>query len=59
MSEELISKIKRTFEESIVTKQAVLDGELYQVLVSAGDEITNSIKKGGNPAAKIFCWHDC
>lgn len=47
MSEELISKIKRTFEESIVTKQAVLDGELYQVLVSAGDEITNSIKKGG------------
>ena len=47
MSEELKSKIKRTFEESIVTKQAVLDGELYQVLVSAGDEITNSIKKGG------------
>ena len=47
MSEELISKIKKTFEESIVTKQAVLDGELYQVLVSAGDEITNSIKKGG------------
>ena len=32
MSEELISKIKKTFEESIVTKQAVLDGELYQVL---------------------------
>ena len=47
MSEELISKIKKTFEESIVTKQAVLDGELYQVLVSAGDEISNSIKKGG------------
>ena len=47
MSEELKLKIKRTFEESIVTKQAVLDGELYQVLVSAGDEITNSIKKGG------------
>ena len=47
MSEELISKIKKTFEESIVTKQAVLDGELYQVLVSAGDEITNSIIKGG------------
>ena len=47
MSEELISKIKKTFEESIVTKQAVLDEGLYQVLVSAGDEITNSIKKGG------------
>ena len=47
MSEELISKIKKTFEESIVTKQAVLDGELYQVLVSAGDEITNSIIQGG------------
>ena len=47
MSEELISKIKKTFEESIVTKQAVLDEGLYQVLVSAGDKITNSIKKGG------------
>ena len=45
MSEELISKIKKTFEESIVTKQAVLDEGLYQVLVSAGDKITNSIKK--------------
>jgi len=47
MSEELISKIKKTFEESIVTKQAVLDEGLYRVLVSAGDKITNSIKKGG------------
>jgi D-sedoheptulose 7-phosphate isomerase len=47
MSEELISKIKKTFEESIVTKQAVLDEGLYQVLVSAGDKITNSIKNGG------------
>jgi len=47
MSEELISKIKKTFEESIVTKQAVLDEGLYKVLVSAGDKITNSIKKGG------------
>ena len=47
MSEELISKIKKTFEESIVTKQAVLDEGLYQVLVSAGDTITNSIKNGG------------
>tara|TARA_B110000008_G_scaffold223484_1_gene224183 strand:+ start:225 stop:836 length:612 start_codon:yes stop_codon:yes gene_type:complete len=47
MSEELISKIKKTFEESIVTKQAVLDEGLYKVLVSAGDRITNSIKKGG------------
>ena len=47
MSEELISKIKKTFEESIVTKQAIQDGELYQVLVLAGDEITNSIIQGG------------
>ena len=47
MSQELISKIKKTFEESIVTKQAVLDEGLYKVLVSAGDRITNSIKKGG------------
>ena len=47
MSEEFVSKIKKTFEESIVTKQAILDEDLYQVLVSAGDKITNSIKNGG------------
>ena len=47
MSEESVSKIKKTFQESILTKQAVLDQELYQVLVSAGDRITNSIKNGG------------
>ena len=40
-------KIRKTFEESIITKQAVLDKGLYQVLVSAGDRITNSIKNGG------------
>ena len=47
MAEEFVSKIKKTFEESIVTKQAILDKGLYQVLVSAGDRITNSIKNGG------------
>lgn len=47
MSEELVSKIKKTFQESILTKQAILDQGLYQVLVSAGDRITNSIKNGG------------
>ena len=47
MSEEPVSKIKKTFQESILTKQAVLDQDLYQVLVSAGDRITNSIKNGG------------
>jgi len=47
MSEKFVSKIKKTFEESILTKQAVLDEGLYQVLVSAGDKITNSIKNGG------------
>jgi D-sedoheptulose 7-phosphate isomerase len=47
MSEESILKIRKTFEESIVTKQAVLDKDLYQMLASAGDTITNSIKNGG------------
>ena len=47
MSQEFVSKIKKTFEESIVTKQTILDEDLYQVLVSAGDKITNSIKNGG------------
>ena len=30
MSEELVSKIKKTFEESILTKQAVLDVSLIK-----------------------------
>ena len=47
MSEELISKIKKTFEESIVTKQAVLDNGLYKVLISAGDKVAKSIENGG------------
>lgn len=47
MSEELVSKIKETFEESIVTKQAILDNGIYEVLISAGDIIANSIMNGG------------
>ena len=47
MSEELISKIKKTFEQSIVTKQAVLDNGLYKVLISAGDKVAESIENGG------------
>ena len=33
MSEELISKIKKTFDKSIFTKQAVLDQDLYEVSI--------------------------
>ena len=47
MSEEFLSKIKETFKESIVTKQAVLDHGLYKVLIPAGDKIVESIENGG------------
>ena len=47
MSQELISKIKKTFQESMLTKQAVLDQELYQVLVTADDRVTSSIQNDG------------
>ena len=47
MSQEFVSKIKKTFEESIATKQIILDKDLYKMLVTAGDRITNSIKNGG------------
>ena len=33
MPEDLISKIKETFEKSIFTKQAVLDQDLYEVSI--------------------------
>ena len=47
MSEEFLSKIKETFKESIVTKQAVLDHGLYKVLIPAGNKIVESIENGG------------
>jgi D-sedoheptulose 7-phosphate isomerase len=47
MSEEFTSKIKKTFEESIVIKQSIIDNGLHEVLISAGNTIAKSIKNNG------------
>ena len=44
---ESILKIKKTFEDSIAVKQLILDEKIFEVLVSSGDVIAQSIKKGG------------
>ena len=47
MSEGIKKKIVQTFEDSISVKQQIVDDELYEVLIEAGDIITESISKGG------------
>ena len=42
-----IPKIKKTFEDSILVKQSIIDNELFNVLISSGDKIADSISKGG------------
>ena len=42
-----IPKIKKTFEDSISVKQSIIDNELFNVLISSGDKIADSISKGG------------
>lgn len=47
MSIESISKIKKTFQESIIVKQLIIDEGAHEVLIKAGDIIASSIKSGG------------
>jgi D-sedoheptulose 7-phosphate isomerase len=47
MHEDLASKIKKTFEDSIAVKQSIINNGIHEILVSAGDQIAESIKKGG------------
>ena len=47
MSEGIKKKIVQTFEDSISVKQQIIDDGLYEVLIEAGDIITESISKGG------------
>ena len=47
MSEGIKKKIVQTLEDSISVKQQIIDDELYEVLIEAGDIITESISKGG------------
>ena len=47
MTEDIVIKIKETFQQSIALKQQIIDKEIYKVLVEAGDVITNSLSNGG------------
>ena len=47
MSEQIKTKVKKTFEDSISIKQQILDENSYEVLIDAGDVISNSISNAG------------
>ena len=47
MSEGISNKVVQTFEDSISVKQQIIDNGSYEVLMEAGDIITESISGGG------------
>ena len=47
MSETIKNKVKRTFEDSISVKKQIIDDKSYEVLLEAGDVVSNSISNGG------------
>ena len=47
MSEEIKKKVEESFTDSILVKKKIVDQNLYQVLLQAGDIISQSIAKGG------------
>ena len=47
MSQEIISKIRSTFEESIIVKEKILNKKLHHILIEIGESIAKSINKGG------------
>ena len=47
MSEGIKNKLAQTFEDSISVKQQIIDNGSYEVLMEAGDVITESISGGG------------
>ena len=47
MSEGIKNKVVKTFEDSISVKQNIIDHGSYEVLIEAGDIITESISSGG------------
>lgn len=44
---DISSKIKKTFEDSILVKQSIVDKDLFDVLKFSGDVIASSIENGG------------
>ena len=47
MSDEIRKKVEESFADSILVKKKIIDQNLYQVLLQAGDIISQSITKGG------------
>tara|TARA_B100000963_G_scaffold360163_1_gene390009 strand:+ start:973 stop:1584 length:612 start_codon:yes stop_codon:yes gene_type:complete len=47
MSESIKNKVKLTFEDSISVKEQIIHNKSYEVLLKAGDIISNSISNGG------------
>ena len=47
MSNEIRKKVEESFTDSILVKKKIVDQNLYQVLLQAGDIISQSIVKGG------------
>lgn len=47
MSETIKNKVKLTFEDSISIKKQIIDDKSYEVLLEAGDVVSNSISNGG------------
>jgi len=47
MPESIKNKVKLTFRESISVKEQIIDNKAYEVLIEAGDIISDSISKGG------------
>ena len=47
MSESIKNKVKLTFQDSISVKEQIIQNKCYEVLLEAGDIISNSISNGG------------
>ena len=47
MSDSIKDKVKLTFEDSISVKEQIIHNKSYEVLLEAGDIISNSISNGG------------
>ena len=47
MSESIKNKVKLTFQDSISVKEQIIHNKSYEVLLEAGDIISNSISNGG------------
>ena len=47
MSDEIRKKVEESFIDSILVKKKIIDQNLHQVLLQAGESISQSISKGG------------